>query len=234
MKAGENIALVGESGCGKSTVLQLIQRLYDLDQGQLSVQGQDVKCLNVPKLRSSLGLVSQEPVLFNRSIKENIEYGANERDVSMEEVVAVARMANIHQFVSALPEGYDTLVGSRGSQLSGGQKQRIAIARMLLRNPTVLLLDEATSALDAESEKVVQDKLKFNSHIINISQVVQEALDKAQQGRTSITIAHRLSTIKNCEQIYVVEKGRIVEHGTHDQLISKRSTYFKLWNSSSS
>ena len=164
MKAGEKIALVGESGCGKSTVLQLIQRLYDLDQGLLSVQGQDVKCLNVPKLRSSLGLVSQEPVLFNRSIKENIEYGANERDVSMEEVVAAARMANIHQFVSALPEGYDTLVGSRGSQLSGGQKQRIAIARMLLRNPTVLLLDEATSALDAESEKVVQDKLKVNSH----------------------------------------------------------------------
>ena len=155
---------MGESGCGKSTVLQLIQRLYDLDQGQLSVQGQDVKCLNVPKLRSSLGLVSQEPVLFNRSIKENIEYGANEGDVSMEEVVAAARMANIHQFVSALPEGYDTLVGSRGSQLSGGQKQRIAIARMLLRNPTVLLLDEATSALDAESEKVVQDKLKVNSH----------------------------------------------------------------------
>ena len=164
MKAGEKIALVGESGCGKSTVLQLIQRLYDLDQGQLSVQGQDIKSLNAPKLRSGLGLVSQEPVLFNRSIKENIEYGANERDVSMEEVVAAARMANIHQFVSALPEGYDTLVGSRGSQLSGGQKQRIAIARMLLRNPTVLLLDETTSALDAESEKVVQDKLKFNSH----------------------------------------------------------------------
>ena len=150
----------------------------------------------------------------------------------MEEVVAVARMANIHQFVSALPEGYDTNVGNRGSQLSGGQKQRIAIARMLLRNPTVLLLDEATSALDAESEKVVQDKMKFNYHISNISQVVQEALDKAQQGRTSITIAHRLLTIKNSEQIYVVEKGRIVEHGTHDQLISKRATYFKLWNSS--
>ena len=170
----------------------------------------------MPQLRSKLGLVSQEPVLFNRSIKENIEYGSNEREVSMEEVVAAARIANIHQFVSALPEGYDTLVGNKGSQLSGGQKQRIAIARMLVRNPRILLLDEATSALDAESENVVQ-----------------EALDKAQQGRTSITIAHRLSTIKNSGRIYVVEKGRIVEHGTHDQLISKRSTYLKLWNSSS-
>ena len=161
--------------------------------------------------------MSQEPVLFNRSIAENIEYGDNEREVSMEEVVAAARMANIHQFVSALPEGYDTKVGNRGSQLSGGQKQRVAIARMLLRNPRILLLDEATSALDAESEKVVQ-----------------EALDRAQQGRTSITIAHRLSTIKNSDQIYVVEKGRIVEHGTHDQLISMRASYFKLWNSNTS
>merc|ERR550534_1147254 len=217
VKAGEKIALVGESGCGKSTVLQLIQRLYDLHQGSLFVEGHNIESINVPQLRSKLGLVTQEPVLFNRSIKENIEYGDNERKVSMEEVVAAARMANIHQFVSALPEGYDTNVGNRGSQLSGGQKQRVAIARMLLRNPKILLLDEATSALDAESEKVVQ-----------------EALDKVQQGRTSITIAHRLSTIKNSEQIYVVEKGRIVEHGTHDQLINKGATYFKLWNSSSS
>jgi len=217
VKAGDRIALVGESGCGKSTVLQLIQRLYDLDQGSLSVQGQNIESLNVPQLRSRLGLVSQEPVLFNRSIAENIEYGDNEREVSMEEVVAAARMANIHQFVSALPEGYDTKVGNRGSQLSGGQKQRVAIARMLLRNPRILLLDEATSALDAESEKVVQ-----------------EALDRAQRGRTSITIAHRLSTIKNSDQIYVVEKGRIVEHGTHDQLIDMRASYFKLWNSNTS
>ena len=217
MKAGDRIALVGESGCGKSTVLQLIQRLYDLDQGSLSVQGQNIESLNVPQLRSRLGLVSQEPVLFNRSIAENIEYGDNEREVSMEEVVAAARMANIHQFVSALPEGYDTKVGNRVSQLSGGQKQRVAIARMLLRNPRILLLDEATSALDAESEKVVQ-----------------EALDRAQRGRTSITIAHRLSTIKNSDQIYVVEKGRIVEHGTHDQLIDMRASYFKLWNSNTS
>ena len=205
---------MGESGCGKSTVLQLIQRMYDLDQGSLSVEGHNIESLNVAQLRSKLGLVSQEPVLFNRSIKENIEYGDNERQVSMEEVVAAARMANIHQFVSALPEGYDTIVGNKGSQLSGGQKQRIAIARMLVRSPRILLLDEATSALDAESEKVVQ-----------------EALDKAQQGRTSITIAHRLSTIKNSGQIYVVENGRIVEHGTHAQLIDMRGSYFKLWNS---
>ena len=128
VKAREKIALVGESGCGKSTVLQLIQRLYDLDQGQLSVQGQDIKCLNVPKLRSSLGLVSQEPVLFNRSIKENIEYGANERDVSMEEVVAAARMVNIHQFFSALPEGYDTLVvGNRGPSSQEGRSRELQL-----------------------------------------------------------------------------------------------------------
>ena len=135
----------------------------------------------MPQLRSKLGLVTQEPVLFNRSIKENIEYGDNERTVSMEEVVAAARMANIHQFVSALPEGYDTNIGNRGSQLSGGQKQRVAIARMLLRNPKILLLDEATSG-----------------------------------------------------QIYVVEKGRIIEHGTHEQLINMRASYFKLWNSNTS
>ena len=194
---------MGESGCGKSTVLQLIQRMYDLDQGSLSVQGHNIESLNVPQLRSKLGLVSQEPVLFNRSIKENIEYGDNERQVSMEEVVAAARMANIHQFVSALPEGYDTKVGNRGSQLSGGQKQRVAIARMLLRNPRILLLDEATSALDAESEKVVH-----------------EALDRAQQGRTSITIAHRLSTIKNSGQIYVVEKGRIIINKLNMELMT--------------
>merc|ERR1712038_2119508 len=131
----------------------------------------------------------------------------------MEEVVAVARMANIHQFVSALPEGYDTLVGNRGSQLSGGQKQRIAIARMLLRNPTVLLLDEATSALDAESEKVVQ-----------------EALDKAQEGRTSITIAHRLSTVQNMDQIFVISHGRVTESGTHAQLLAQKGLYAKLWS----
>ena len=212
---GERIALVGESGCGKSTVLQLIQRLYDLDSGSLQMQGNNIQALNLAYVRSKLGIVSQEPVLFDRSIAENIQYGDNERAVSMEEVISAARKANIHQFVAALPEGYETRVGGKGTQLSGGQKQRIAIARALVRNPRILLLDEATSALDTESEKVVQ-----------------EALDQAQVGRTSITIAHRLSTIMGVDQIYVVEKGEIVEWGTHDQLLERRGTYSKYWNNS--
>ena len=215
LKAGESIALVGESGCGKSTVIQLIQRFYDVNQGSLELEGNNIQSLNLPYVRSKLGIVSQEPVLFDRSIAENIQYGDNERTVSMEEVVDAARKANIHNFVAALPEGYDTKVGGKGTQLSGGQKQRVAIARALVRNPRILLLDEATSALDTESEKVVQD-----------------ALDAAQVGRTSITIAHRLSTIKNVDQIYIIEKGQITEHGTHNQLLEQQGSYFKLWNNS--
>ena len=215
IKAGENIALVGESGCGKSTVLQLIQRLYDLDQGSVEVEGEGIKSLNLPNLRSKLGIVAQEPVLFDRTIRENIQYGNNERTVSMEEVIDAARKANIHEFISALPEGYETRVGVRGSQLSGGQKQRVAIARMLTRDPRILLLDEATSALDTESEAVVQ-----------------EALEAAQEGRTSITIAHRLSTVRDSDRILVVEAGRVAEQGTHDQLLAARGTYHKLWNRS--
>ena len=215
IKTGESIALVGESGCGKSTVVQLIQRLYDLDRGSLELQGTNIESLNLPYVRSKLGIVSQEPVLFDRSIAENIQYGDNERAVTMEEVIAAARKANIHEFVSALPEGYETRVGGKGSQLSGGQKQRVAIARVLVRNPRILLLDEATSALDTESEKVVQD-----------------ALDKAQMGRTSITIAHRLSTIKNVDQIYVIEKGEIVECGRHEELVGQGGSYCRFWNNS--
>jgi len=215
IKQGESIALVGESGCGKSTVIQLIQRLYDLEEGDLNVEKHNLESLNLPWLRSKLGLVSQEPVLFDRSIAENIKYGDNERDVSMEEVMDAARSANIHTFVTSLPGGYETKVGSKGTQLSGGQKQRVAIARALVRNPRILLLDEATSALDTESEKIVQD-----------------ALDSAQKGRTSITIAHRLSTIKNVDQIYIIENGQIVEHGTHEELIKSQGIYHKLWNNS--
>jgi len=215
VKNGEKIALVGESGCGKSTVIQLIQRFYDLDQGSLKLEGHDIKQLNVPFVRSKIGIVSQEPILFNRSIAENIKYGDNEREVSMEEVIAAAKKANIHSFVSSLPEGYETGVGGKGTQLSGGQKQRVAIARAMVRNPAILLLDEATSALDSESEKIVQ-----------------EALEAAQEGRTSITIAHRLSTIMDVDRIFVIQKGEVAECGTHAELLNSRGIYHKLWNRS--
>lgn len=215
IKKGESIALVGESGCGKSTVIQLIQRLYDLENGKIEIEDQNIEALNLPWLRSRLGLVSQEPVLFDRTIAENIQYGDNEREVAMDEVLECARRANIHNFVNALPAGYDTKVGSKGTQLSGGQKQRVAIARALVRNPKILLLDEATSALDTESEKIVQD-----------------ALDAAQVGRTTITIAHRLSTIKNVDQIYIIDNGQIVEHGSHEELLNQQGHYHKLWNNS--
>merc|ERR1711902_305524 len=201
--------------CGKSTVIQLIQRLYDLENGKIEIENENIESLNLPWLRSKLGLVSQEPVLFDRTIAENIQYGDNEREVSMNEVLECVRRANIHNSVNALPAGYDTKVGSKGTQLSGGPKQRVAIARALVRNPKILLLDEATSALDTESEKIVQD-----------------ALDAAQIGRTSITIAHRLSTIKGSDQIYIIDNGQIVGHGTHNQLLEQQGSYFKLWNNS--
>merc|ERR1719481_161428 len=212
IKQGQSVALVGQSGCGKSTVIQLIQRFYDLNSGMITLENHDIQALNVPWVRSKLSIVSQEPILFNRSLAENIAYGDNSKDISMEEIIAAARKANIHQFISNLPQGYETFVGEKGTQLSGGQKQRIAIARALIRNPPILLLDEATSALDTESEKQVQS-----------------ALDSAQEGRTSITIAHRLSTVKNCDIIFVVNQGRVAECGTHDQLLQKKRTYYKLW-----
>merc|ERR1719397_820722 len=215
IRPGQRVALVGQSGCGKSTVIQLIQRLYDLDSGSLSLEGQNIQGLNVPFVRSKLGIVSQEPVLFNKSIAENITYGDNSREVGMEEVIAAATKANIHQFVCGLPSGYDTGVGGKGKQLSGGQKQRVAIARAMIRDPKLLLLDEATSALDSESEAVVQ-----------------EALEAVQEARTSITIAHRLSTVRDSDRILVVEAGRVAEQGTHDQLLAARGTYHKLWNRS--
>merc|ERR1711892_173759 len=215
IKNGESIALVGESGCGKSTVIQLIQRLYDLSSGSIEMENQNIESLNLPFVRSKLGIVSQEPVLFDRTIAENIQYGDNQRVVTMEEVIEAARSANIHSFVSSLPSGYDTKVGSKGTQLSGGQKQRVAIARALVRDPSLLLLDEATSALDTESEKVVQ-----------------EALESAQEGRTSITIAHRLSTIKDSDVIFVLDLGRVTEKGTHMELLQKKGVYWSLWNRS--
>ncbi|XP_061811654.1 ATP-dependent translocase ABCB1-like isoform X1 [Nerophis lumbriciformis] len=208
---GETLALVGSSGCGKSTTIQLLERFYDTMNGSVMLDSKSVKELNIHWLRSQIGIVSQEPVLFDCSLAENIAYGDNSRTVTMEEVKAAAEAANIHSFIENLPKKYDTQAGDKGTQLSGGQKQRIAIARAILRNPKLLLLDEATSALDTESEKVVQ-----------------EALDKARQGRTCIVVAHRLSTIQNADRIAVFQRGVVIEQGTHQQLLSKKGVYHML------
>jgi len=208
---GQTFSLVGSSGCGKSTTVQLLERFYDTMGGQVLTDGSNVRQLNVSWMRAQIRLVSQEPVLFDCSLRENIAYGDNSREVSMEEVIEAARQANIHSFIQSLPDGYDTTAGDRGAQLSGGQKQRVAIARALLRNPKILLLDEATSALDTESEKIVQ-----------------EALDRAQLGRTSIVIAHRLSTIQNANCIVVFNNGRVAERGTHSELMALKGLYYKL------
>ncbi|CAL1611148.1 unnamed protein product [Knipowitschia caucasica] len=208
---GETLALVGSSGCGKSTTVQLLERFYDTAEGSVMLDERNVKQLNIHWLRSQIGIVSQEPVLFDCSLAENIAYGDNSRSVTMEEITAAARMANIHDFIENLPKKYNTQAGDKGAQLSGGQKQRIAIARAIIRNPKMLLLDEATSALDTESEKVVQD-----------------ALDQASKGRTCIVVAHRLSTIQNADRIAVFKAGVIVEQGTHQQLLSKRGIYHTL------
>lgn len=213
VEKGQTVAFVGSSGCGKSTSIQLLQRFYDPLEGRLLFDGVDTTKLNIQWLRAQIGIVSQEPVLFDCSIAENIAYGDNSRTVAMDEIIKVAKSANIHSFIEELPEKYDTCVGGRGTQLSGGQKQRIAIARALVREPKLLLLDEATSALDNESEKVVQ-----------------QALEQARRGRTCIVIAHRLSTIQNADLIVVISNGKIVEQGNHQQLLAKRGAYFNLVN----
>lgn len=208
---GATVALVGPSGCGKSTCLQLLQRLYDPVSGSVVMDGCDTSSLPLERLRAQLGIVSQEPVLFDRTVAENIAYGDNSREVPVAEIIAAAKAANIHTFISSLPQGYDTRLGAKGTQLSGGQKQRVAIARALVRNPRILLLDEATSALDSQSEKVVQ-----------------QALDDAQQGRTCVVIAHRLATVQQADIICVVNHGRITEQGTHAQLLNRRGLYFQM------
>ncbi|XP_022371091.1 phosphatidylcholine translocator ABCB4 isoform X3 [Enhydra lutris kenyoni] len=211
VKKGQTLALVGSSGCGKSTVVQLLERFYDPVAGAVLLDGQEAKKLNIQWLRAHLGIVSQEPILFDCSISENIAYGDNSRVVSQDEIVNAAKAANIHPFIETLPHKYATRVGDKGTQLSGGQKQRIAIARALIRQPQILLLDEATSALDTESEKIVQ-----------------EALDKAREGRTCIVIAHRLSTIQNADLIVVFQNGKVKEHGTHQQLLAQKGIYFSM------
>ena len=219
--------MVGPSGCGKSTVVSLIERFYDVLKGNVLLDQADLRDLNIRWLRGQIGIVSQEPVLFNVSIADNIRYGANHREVSDEEIIEAAKAANIHDFIQSLPQvrqklsrpslsflfpkGYSTSAGDKGTQLSGGQKQRIAIARALIRNPKILLLDEATSALDSESERVVQ-----------------EALDNAREGRTCIVIAHRLSTVYNADNIIVITRGAVVESGTHSQLLASGGLYSQL------
>ncbi|KAF2604002.1 hypothetical protein F2Q70_00024267 [Brassica cretica] len=211
IRAGKTVALVGESGSGKSTVIALLQRFYDPDSGEITLDGVEIKTLRLKWLRQQTGLVSQEPILFNKTIRANIAYGKG-GDASESEIISAAELSNAHGFISGLQQGYDTMVGERGIQLSGGQKQRVAIARAIVKDPKVLLLDEATSALDAESERVVQD-----------------ALDRVMVNRTTIVVAHRLSTIKNADVIAVVKNGVIVEKGKHESLINiKDGVYASL------
>ncbi|XP_019766548.2 ATP-dependent translocase ABCB1 isoform X2 [Dendroctonus ponderosae] len=209
---GKTVALVGGSGCGKSTLIQLLIRFYDPGYGEVAIGGDDVRALSLKHLRSHLGIVSQEPNLFDLTIAENISYGIHDRKVDLKEIMEAAKSANVHSFVTSLPLGYETRLGSKGKQLSGGQKQRIAIARALLRDPKILLLDEATSALDNESEKIVQ-----------------EALDNARKGRTCITIAHRLTTIQDADVICVVKEGQIAEMGTHGELLKLKGHYYDYY-----
>ncbi|KAI7808305.1 putative bile salt export pump [Triplophysa rosa] len=208
---GQTLAFVGSSGCGKSTSVQLMQRFYDPDEGEVLIDGRPSDSISVPFLRSQIGIVSQEPALFDCSIAENIRYGDHSRPVSVEEIVEASKKAYLHDFVMTLPDKYETQVGAQGSQLSRGQKQRIAIARAIVRNPKILLLDEATSALDTESEKTVQ-----------------AALDEARQGRTCIVIAHRLSTIQTADIIAVMSQGLVIEQGSHEELMAKKGAYYKL------
>ncbi|XP_003133505.3 bile salt export pump isoform X1 [Sus scrofa] len=211
VRPGQTLAFVGSSGCGKSTSIQLLERFYDPDEGKVLIDGHDSKNINVQFLRSNIGIVSQEPVLFACSIMDNIKYGDNTKEIPTEKVIEAAKQAQLHDFVMSLPEKYETNVGSQGSQLSRGEKQRIAIARAIVRDPKILLLDEATSALDTESEKTVQ-----------------VALDKAREGRTCIVIAHRLSTIRNSDIIAVMSQGMVTEKGTHEELMAKKGAYYKL------
>ncbi|KAK7381341.1 hypothetical protein VNO78_33965 [Psophocarpus tetragonolobus] len=212
--AGKSTALVGQSGSGKSTIIGLIERFYDPLKGTVKIDGRDIKSYHLRSLRKHIALVSQEPTLFGGTIRENIAYGAS-NEIGETEIIEAARAANAHDFIASLKDGYNTWCGDKGVQLSGGQKQRVAIARAILKNPEVLLLDEATSALDSQSEKLVQD-----------------ALERVLMGRTSVVVAHRLSTIQNCDLIVVLDKGKVVEEGTHSSLLAKgpNGAYYSLVN----
>ncbi|HZK10686.1 MAG TPA: ABC transporter ATP-binding protein [Clostridia bacterium] len=209
VKAGENVALVGPSGGGKTTLCHLIPRFYEVEEGEILLDGTNIKDFTIKSLRQAVGLVQQDVYLFGGSVYDNILYGNPQ--ASFEEVEEAARLAGAYDFISQLPQGFDTYVGERGVKLSGGQKQRISIARVFLKNPPILLLDEATSALDNTSERLVQ-----------------KSLERLSQGRTTLTIAHRLSTIQNADRILVLDEGEIIEEGTHGELLEKKAAYYKL------
>ncbi len=206
---GKTVALVGQSGSGKSTLADLLPRFYDVQEGSISIGGTDIRQFRVKDLRALMGNVNQEAILFNDSFYNNITFGVD--GATREQVEEAARIANAHDFIMETEQGYDTNIGDRGGRLSGGQRQRISIARAILKNPPLLILDEATSALDTESERLVQ-----------------EALDRLMKNRTTLVIAHRLSTIRNADQICVMHEGKIVERGTHDELIAMNRYYKKL------
>jgi len=211
-RKGEVVALVGPSGSGKSTLVDLIPRFYEPTEGRILLDGVDTREIKLPMLRSLTGIVSQETVLFHDTVRNNIAYGAMGK-YTQAQIEAAARAANAHEFIAELPQGYDTLLGERGTRLSGGQRQRLAIARALLTDPPILILDEATSALDTESERLVQ-----------------EAVDRLLQGRTVFVIAHRLSTIAHADQILVLDRGEIAERGTHTELLTRRGAYYRLYS----
>ena len=206
---GKTVALVGQSGSGKSTIANLLMRFYDVENGSLSIDGTNIKDIKLASLRDQLGLVTQDSIMFNGSIADNVKIG--KQNATAEEIIDALKIANAYEFVQNLPQGIHTNIGDAGGKLSGGQKQRISIARAVLKNPPIMVLDEATSALDTESERLVQD-----------------ALEKMMANRTSVVIAHRLSTIQKADVIVVMNRGEIAEQGTHDELLAKNGTYAKL------
>jgi ATP-binding cassette subfamily B protein len=208
--AGETIGIVGSTGAGKTTLVKLLLRFYDAQQGCIRLDGHDLRELRVKDLRHAIGFVSQDVYLFHGTVRENIAYGTF--DATDEQVVEAAKIAEAHDFIMSLPKGYDTIVGERGQKLSGGQRQRVSIARAVLKNPPVLILDEATSSVDNETEALIQ-----------------RSLEKIAVGRTTIVIAHRLSTVRNADRIFVFERGQLVEQGRHDELIATDGIYARLW-----